>query len=214
MIYLNDHIEEIDIEQAQWAVSEQRWQYAMRYRQHNDRQQSLAAYLLLCDALRNEYGIAEPQEFAFGPHGKPHLKDYPDIHFNLSHCRCAALCVVGDHPVGCDIEAVPTDLDMDLCRYCLDEEEVAHVVASESPTLAFTELWTKKEALMKYTGEGLTKELATLLSSRRAADVSFHTCIAPNRSYVYTVCSHSSFPYSSAMLSTQSVLPRVPTNAS
>lgn len=193
MIYLNDHIEEIDVEQALSVVSEERRRYALRYRQECDRRLSLAVYLLLCEALQKEYGILEPPEFVFGPHGKPALKGYPDIHFNLSHCRRAALCVVSDQPVGCDVECVPDKLDMDLCRYCFSDEEVTAITADAHPTIAFTELWTKKEALLKLRGDGLTKELPSLLSSRLADDVMFQTHIAADRSYLYTVCRHSAF---------------------
>ncbi len=187
MIYLNDHIEEIDVEQALSVVSEQRRQYALHYRQQQDRRLSLAVYLLLCKALKTEYGITKPPEFTFGPHGKPTLRDHPDIHFNLSHCPRAALCVVSDQPVGCDIECVPAELDMDLCRYCCTDEETAAILASDNPTLAFTELWTKKEAYMKLTGEGLTSHFSFLAS--HFSLLNSYTSL--DRSYVYTVCHHS-----------------------
>ena len=108
MIYLNTHPEDLNIDLALKQVSPQRREAALRYMRDIDRKLSLAAFLLLMEGLEKEYGISEPPVLAFGPHGKPFLRDYPHIHFNLSHCSRAALCVVGDAPVGCDVETVTT----------------------------------------------------------------------------------------------------------
>lgn len=186
MIYLNDHIDKLDISEALRQVSPQRAAYALRYGRELDQRLSLAVFLLLQQALREEYGLKEVPEFAFGPNGKPYLKEHPEIHFNLSHCSRAAMCVVADHPVGCDIETVPDELDLELCRYCFNEEEVASILASDSPTIAFTALWTQKEALLKLTGTGLSSPChpATQPPSHSVT----HSHVSPDRSYVYTVC--------------------------
>ena len=182
MVYLNDDIDSIDVGSALRAVSPQRREKALRYRQLRDQKLSLAVYLLLAEGLAKEYGIHDPPEFAFGPHGKPHLANHPGIHFNLSHCREAALCVIADTPVGCDIESVPATLDMDLCRHCFNNQELASIFSSPSPTIAFTTLWTKKEALLKLTGQGLASGFSILNSQ----SLIFNSHIAPDHSYVYT----------------------------
>jgi 4'-phosphopantetheinyl transferase len=195
MIYLNDHIEELEMEEALRAVSPQRRQLALRFRHERDQRLSVAAYLLLMQALKAEYGIDSPQEFLFSPHGKPTLKDYPDIHFNLSHCPRAALCVVSDSPVGCDVEAIPERLDTDLCRYCCSDAEYDAILRAERPTAAFTALWTRKEAFLKLTGQGLTKELPTLFSTRGNAlrnTVKFQTFTAADGTYIYSTATFAS----------------------
>ena len=188
MVYLNDDIDSIDVGSALRVVSPQRREKALRYRQLRDQKLSLAVYLLLAEGLAKEYGIHDPPEFAFGPHGKPRLANHPRIHFNLSHCREAALCVIADTPVGCDIESVPETLDPDLCRRCFNPAELALITASARPPLAFTRLWTQKEAYLKLTGEGLTSALPDLLRTARAENVTFDTHTAPDGSYVYTIC--------------------------
>lgn len=188
MIYLNGHIGDLDLEQALSRVSLQRREQALRYVKDSDRRLSLAAYLLLLQALEEEYGILAPVEFGFGPHGKPFLKDYPHIYFNLSHCPGAALCVVEASPVGCDIESIPSVLDEDLCRWVCSDQELAQIRQSDRPTLEFARLWTRKEAFLKYTGEGLTDHLKKLLLLPEAKAVSFETVEAPDGTWVYSVC--------------------------
>ena len=188
MIYLNEHPEELNIALALNQVGPQRREAALRYMREIDRKLSLAAFLLLMEGLEKEYGITEPPVLAFGPHGKPFLRDYPGIHFNLSHCARAVLCVISDAPVGCDVEAVVSPLDMDLVNHCCSPEEQAAILASDRPEAAFCTLWTRKEAFLKWTGEGLTDHLPELLSSPEAAAARFETRVSPDASFAYTLC--------------------------
>ena len=188
MIYVNDNIQLINIHQALKKVSKQRAEYALKYRQLHDQKLSLAVFLLLKDALRKEYGIWDVPDFGFGYHGKPLLKGYPNIHFNLSHCHEAAICVIDNKPVGCDIESVPDELDMDICNYCFNKKEIEEILADENPTRAFTKFWTMKEAFLKLTGEGLTNDLRQLFFNHQEKLPCFNTCYADDFSYVYTVC--------------------------
>lgn len=188
MEYLNTHPEELDINQALTKVSAQRKAVALRYLREEDRKLSLAAYRLLQHALEKEYGITEPQDFVFGPGGKPFLKEYPGIHFNLSHCPAAALCVVDTSPVGCDIETVEKQLDEELCRRVCSPRELETILKASHPPLAFTTLWTRKEAFLKLRGEGISEALPGLLSSPEAESARFETHVAPDSSFVYTIC--------------------------
>ena len=188
-IYIRDDIDRIDLSVALQQVSPQRADYALRYRREHDQRLSLAAWLLLQEALKAEYGIPAVPDFVYGAHGKPQLKGHPTIHFNISHCTYAALCVVSDKPVGCDVEAIPEELDRDLCRYVFNEEEQQAILHDDNPPLAFAIQWTRKEAFLKLTGEGLTNDLPHILCSPQAQQASFQTHIVPEKSYVYSICS-------------------------
>ena len=50
-------------------------------------------------------------EFSYGEHGKPFLKNYPDWHFNISHCKNAVCCVLSRENVGIDIEEIKRCVD-------------------------------------------------------------------------------------------------------
>lgn len=162
---------------------------ALSYRFHNDRVQSVKAYLMLRKALREDFGISEDPVFEYASGGKPFLAEYPDIHFSLSHCRNAVLCVVGSGEAGCDVEAVEPSLDLDICRHCFNDGETARILAAPEPCLEFAKLWTIKESFLKFTGEGLVEDLPSLLTSGRLPEgLTFSTRVSPARDFVWTVC--------------------------
>ena len=193
MIYLNDHLFDFDLDAALLELSEQRRQLALRYRHELGRRTCAAAYLLLCEGLRKEYGITEKPVFEFGEHGKPSIIGRPDLHFSLSHCREAAICVLSDRPVGIDIESVGRYNEC-LVRYTMNDEEMAQILASNRPDIAFTRLWTQKEAVVKCTGEGIGNDLKNVLKNFRESSPTTHrpspitTVESPDERYVYSVC--------------------------
>jgi 4'-phosphopantetheinyl transferase len=188
MIYLNDQIETFDLQAALGQLSPQRLQQVQAFKPLQSKKLCAAAYLLLRQGLQEEYGISEAVEFEYGEHGKPSLIGYPDIHFNLSHCREAAICVLSDHPVGVDIESIGRQSER-LMRYVLSDEEYEQVKRSSSPDVEFTCFWTKKESMLKLTGEGINTDLKLLLP----APYRFTTVVNEERGYVYTLCTAEGF---------------------
>lgn len=184
MIYLNDHLQDLELADALTRLSEQRREQALRYRHDFGQRACAAAYLLLCEGLRKEYGISELPLFAYGNHGKPSIIGHEEIHFNLSHCREGAVCAISDHPVGIDIESVRS-YNPSLAQYTMNDSELQQIQQATDPALAFTRFWTMKEALLKLTGEGITNHLKGVLLH---ATAHFETVVAPDHSYVYTVC--------------------------
>ena len=188
MVYLNDDIEHFDWQAALPLLSEQRRKQCLAFKHEQGRKTCAAAYLLLCEALRKEYGIEEPPVFEYGEHGKPVLAGFPHIHFNLSHCQLAAICVVSDKPVGVDIETIHP-YNESLVRYTMNDDEVQRINGSG---LEFTKLWTQKEAVVKLSGRGITTDLKTVLSGRVPEDrvlegspFDIQTTVTDN--YVYSI---------------------------
>ncbi|MBQ7539639.1 MAG: 4'-phosphopantetheinyl transferase superfamily protein [Bacteroidaceae bacterium] len=184
MIYIDDRINELDIASALEKVSQQRREQALRFKHEQGKRTCLSAYLLLKRGLLEEYGIKENPVFGYGEHGKPFLKDYPDIHFNFSHCSCAVACILSNRPVGIDVECVRT-VSESVMRYAMNEEELASIRQSENPMLQFARLWTKKEAAVKLIGTGITDNLKTVLQT---PGLVFETVECSERGYLYTVC--------------------------
>lgn len=189
LVLLHDHPQTVTQEELQrdlLLLPEWRQQKVLSFRFLIDRVLSAKAYLLLCQGLRQKYGITEMPSFDYVGHEKPILRGYPDIHFNLSHCRQGVLCVIDDEPVGCDIEEIEPQLDLDLVHHCFNEQEAASITSSDNPCIAFTRLWTIKEAALKLTGEGISDDLPSLFE-RTSPTYRFLTRECPDHHFVYSV---------------------------
>ena len=181
MLYINDQIEKINMEEMLAVIPSQRREQALRFKHEQGQRLCVAAYLLLSEALRTEYGIKEYPLFEYDVHGKPFIVRYPEIHFNLSHCREAVACVVADHPVGIDVESIGRYNDS-LLHYTMNNQEVEAISNALQPEVAFIRFWTMKEALLKKTGEGIRNNMKDVLQG----DEPFTTIINTTKGYICT----------------------------
>jgi len=110
--------------------------------------------VLLSYALRLELGLEQMPELARSEGGKPFFPHRPDVQFNWSHSGRYVLCALSRRPVGVDIEVVKPRRET-LPAYALTETELAAYKARGGGWPIFYDLWTRKEAWCKYTGEGL-----------------------------------------------------------
>ena len=182
MLYLNDDIQHFDFEAALPLLSEQRREQALKFKYEQGRKTCAAAYLLLREGLRKEYGLTECPVFDYGEHGKPFIVGHPDIHFNFSHCREAVLCVISNRPVGADVECV-REYKESLARYTMNDEELSRIKASSRPDVEFIRLWTMKEAKLKLSGRGITDNMKHVLDGTEH----FQTVVNEEKGYIYSV---------------------------
>lgn len=115
-------------------------------------QQSVQARRLLLSLLKKHYGLNSLPEINAGKDGKPFFPAFPHIHFSLSHCRRAVMAVVGDSPVGCDIEDICNDDAMEILYVAFTDSERLHITTSANPIETLVRLWTRKEASVKLSG--------------------------------------------------------------
>lgn len=94
--------------------------------------------------------------------GKPYLTDYANLHFNLSHSGDKIVFILCQKPIGIDIEIVK-DINLNGKERFFCENEWNYIHSSENALSAFYEIWTLKEAYMKYIGIGLNKPLKTIM---------------------------------------------------
>ena len=118
---------------------------------------------LLMYALAKRYGIRrEDCVLAKAEHGKPYIQNYPDIHFNISNSGCYIVLAVSPHRVGIDIqEKRVTDIDK-LGKRVFSVDDYRKFLASEDRQDRFFREWVRKEAYVKWTGEGLLRSLRDL----------------------------------------------------
>lgn len=96
------------------------------------------------------------------PHGKPVLPDRPDVGFSLAHAGSVALVAVAAVPVGVDLEPVDGRSVANLVRSMCTSGEVRALEAAGAPPARVLRVWTRKEALLKATGAGLTRDPRTV----------------------------------------------------
>jgi 4'-phosphopantetheinyl transferase len=124
------------------------------------KEQSAAAHAMLesvLPAYAKDHGITlpDPLRFSEGENGKPFLPGCPSLHFNLSHCKGLALCLLSAFPCGVDAEPKRTLREKVVRRVCSASEKTA-LAAAEDKDLYFTRLWTLKEAYVKAIGIGIS----------------------------------------------------------
>jgi len=148
-----------------------------RLRRADDRDRLTVAYALARLVLARHLGaVAEDIRFertclhCGGAHGKPRVAgDAQGLRFSLSHSGDrVALGVLRGAELGVDVEQLKPDLDLDaLAGATLAGDEAAELarVGAADRTLAFLTYWTRKEAVLKATGEGLQVPLKHLTVS-------------------------------------------------
>jgi 4'-phosphopantetheinyl transferase len=112
--------------------------------------------------------------FAYGAHQKPAIVE-SELQFNLSHSGDQWLLAVSrDREVGVDIEATCAmdDFEAMARRYFAPgERQRLAALPPDQRLMAFYRGWTRKEAIMKATGEGLALALDAFEVTLAADDV-------------------------------------------
>ncbi len=91
-------------------------------------------------------------------HGKPYIKELPDLHFSISHSKDFWACAIGPCPVGLDLQAEVTKDMEKIARRFFHPCENSHL--EKTGFSQFSHLWAQKESYVKFTGDGLTRGLA------------------------------------------------------
>ena len=173
-----------DLERDISQLPSWRREQALKYRHFQGQRDCTLSYLLLCQALEDEFGIADKPTFLIGEHGKPSLQEYPSIHFNISHCADAIACAVGDKPIGIDVESTGRKVSDALMRHTMSPQEQEKITGAP---IRFFRFWTQKEALVKLRGTGLQDHLHDLLLPQNTADIAFHTEEHADKGYVLSI---------------------------
>ena len=126
-------------------LPEERREKALRIRREEARLQSIGASLLLRAA-----GIEPP---FVCEHGKPYIPGGP--HFSLTHSGTLAALAVSDTPVGLDIEKIAPVRRAAARALTIEERKYMEA----DPERRFACLWTRKEAVLKCTGAGLSRPM-------------------------------------------------------
>jgi 4'-phosphopantetheinyl transferase len=183
-IYLSQDIWGFDLDAALGKISGQRREQAVKFKHELGQRLCVLAYQLLKQGLSEVYGIEENPVFEYNEHGKPSIVGHPEICFNLSHCKEAAICAISDQPVGVDVESVRS-FNESLVRYTMNEDEIRQIESSEDQAVAFIRLWTMKESAMKLIGTGISNDMKHVLQQE---GLNFETSVDAQSRFVYSIC--------------------------
>jgi 4'-phosphopantetheinyl transferase len=132
---------------------------AERFRFERDRRRFVAGRGAL-RAVLAAYINEDPRalRFVYGVHGRPELDGGTAVRFNLAHSRDRGVIALTERaPIGIDIETAREMPDVDdLAPVVFSTAELEEVAAARNREVAFLRGWTRKEAILKALGTGLS----------------------------------------------------------
>lgn len=158
-------------------------------------EQHKIAYALLGEVLKKHFGITS-YTIEKNEKGKPFLLEFPDVHFNISHCDGLAVCGISDREIGVDAELIRS-YNGNVMKRIFSAEEQSLIAVSESPDTDFFKIWTLKESLCKFTGDGIFSGLSEYSfdishgepTCQKAAEIIFTQKIIEKK-WVVSICAH------------------------
>lgn len=168
-------------------VSDQRRQQALAYKHLFGQFCCLKSYELLVQLLAST-GHQTPDAgfplFLYNEHGAPCLEHGPC--FSISHCKHAIAVAVSEKPIGIDIEHIRT-AKPELVARTMNEKEQNVICSAPSPDVAFTRLWTQKEAVLKMQGTGILSIDGMKNTLVAIEHIDLQTKVNIEKQYAYTL---------------------------
>ena len=136
-----------------------------RFAFEKDRNQFITAHGMLRNILSRYMDFSPSQiQFKRTSNGKPYVH-FPTtfIKFNISHSENLILIALADHEIGIDLEKVKDSFEYnELSKTYFSHHEQKEITSSPLPKKTFYKLWTRKEAVLKASGIGITDELKNI----------------------------------------------------
>lgn len=139
-------------------IAPARLEHLMRMPKPDARARSIAAELLLCQAVRRYKPpyVPIPPVRSIGRYGKPYFAENPNFHFSISHAGHWAVFAHAPVPLGIDVEQIGENRPKVVQRFFHpDEQEWYASLPEEQQTKAFYRLWVLKESVVKSSGLGM-----------------------------------------------------------
>lgn len=168
-------------QEALQMLDEHRLQKAEGIKNHQTRMQAVGAGLLLQYAVQKPHcaksvleevsvteimhRLTEPVkiEYVYNSYGKPDFAE-SSRHFSLSHSGEYVCLVIGESPVGVDIQRMGCNFNYRLAEKFFSDRELAKLqncIRKADKAECFFDIWVKKEAYAKLTGEGIGRTIYT-----------------------------------------------------
>jgi SOS response regulatory protein OraA/RecX/phosphopantetheinyl transferase (holo-ACP synthase) len=120
-------------------------------------ERALVAY---CEAAGKRKPRKRNRAVSEGEHGKPYYPALPSVFVSVSHSGGYWTALFDRRPCGVDIElATRSRVSEAVIRRKFTPAEQALFDGAPGDETTFLRVWTRKEAFLKYTGEGLSRDL-------------------------------------------------------
>ena len=176
-VILDENLRFDDVQAYAALLPPERQEKIARYRFEKDKLLSLAAGLLIRSVIGDK-------PITLGAHGKPFAQG---VYFSVSHSGNIATIAVDETEIGLDVERVADDKRLKIADRFYHPNERDYVRDATDPCRAFSEIWTRKEAVLKMTGEGISTDLTAFdTTSSPLKDRLYTTAIDD---YCFSLCS-------------------------
>lgn len=137
---------------------------ANRYHFEKDRNRFIICRVFLKNLLAEELGVDVLNiEIGYLPNKKPFLPSHPTLYFNLSHSNEMALVAISSRKVGVDLEKMENANNyFGIIPTIFSSNEIVLFNKSDDKNRKFFESWTRKEAIVKTIGSGITDDLKSI----------------------------------------------------
>lgn len=170
-----------------------------KFKRNEDLIRSFVAELLFRYMLTIELGLDFDVEVAKNKCGKPFLKNYDNVHFNITHSGVYVICAISDKIVGVDVETIK-EIDFGIAKRFFTNAEYENLINKQDREKLerFFELWTLKESYIKADGRGLTLGLNTfsmeisneikVITNNELCECNFNV-FKLDENYMFAICS-------------------------
>jgi len=175
------------------VLTKEELEKADRFHRKQDRESYIVGKHMSRSILSNFLGKSPSNiSYQYNSRKKPYIQG---IHFNTSHSGNQVYFALSQHPLGIDTEYIDPNFDFSaIASTYFSEEEAAYIGHNNSARQNFYTLWTRKEALLKATGEGLVEMLAQVPSTgelvEREGSTFSVTSYSPRKDYLLSLAAH------------------------
>lgn len=137
-------------------------QKVLKYRRWQDAQSSLLGKNLLIKGIK-KYGFHKSvlHDIRYTPYMRPYFSN--NINFNISHSgNCVVCAITSDFELGIDVEEIRPIAIRDFDSQ-FNDDEMTNICNADDKLFAFYDLWTKKEAVIKADGRGMSVPLKSVV---------------------------------------------------
>ncbi len=156
-----------------WSLLDKQEQaMATRFKSELLQDRYIICHGLLREQLADYIGVpAKSLRIDKAEFGKPYLKDYSEINFNMSHSGNYWLIALGEGgQIGVDIESYKSRNTWEgLVKKCFAQEEIEYwrSLKPDQQGAAFYDIWVQKEAFVKAVGQGIRLGLNQCVTNQK-----------------------------------------------